>query len=96
MLNPWNINGLVDLEKDTGRKVNTNLQIQLHDSVNGLKRKVAESSLDTRFDVDLSYITSRGKWYYNSWKDKLNKSGGIANNIGVHFFDLLHYIFFGD
>ena len=93
VLNPWNIDGLIDVEKDTGRKVNTILQLRMHDSVNELKKHVAESAPDKVFDVDLTYITSRGKWYYTSWKGDVEKSGGIATNIGVHFYDMLHYIF---
>lgn len=93
VLNPWNIDSLLDIEADTGRKVNTILQLRLHDSVNELKEKVANSPSDTKFDVDLSYVTSRGKWYYTSWKGDDSKSGGIATNIGVHFYDMLHYVF---
>jgi len=93
VLNPWNIDGLIEIEKDTGQKVNTILQLRLHDSVNELKKRVAESPSNTKFDVDLTYITSRGKWYYTSWKGEEAKSGGIATNIGVHFYDMLHYIF---
>ena len=93
VLNPWNIDGLIDIENDTGRKVNTILQLRMHDSVNELKKYVAQSAPDKIFDVDLTYITSRGKWYYTSWKGDVEKSGGIATNIGVHFYDMLHYIF---
>jgi len=93
VLNEWNIDGLIDVEKDTGRRVNTILQLRLHDSVNELKAQVEASSPDTSFDVDLAYITSRGKWYYSSWKGEEARSGGIATNIGVHFYDMLHYIF---
>lgn len=93
VLNPWNIDGLQDVEEDTGRKVNTILQLRLHDSVNELKQRVALSKTNEKFDVDLSYITSRGKWYYASWKGDVSKSGGIATNIGVHFYDMLHYVF---
>lgn len=93
VLNPWNIDGLVDVERDTGKKVNTILQLRMHDSVNELKKRVAQSKSDEIFDVDLTYITSRGKWYHTSWKGDVEKSGGIATNIGVHFYDMLHYIF---
>lgn len=93
VLNPWNIDSLLDIEADTGNKVNTILQLRLHDSVNELKAKVANSPGNTKFDVDLSYITSRGKWYFTSWKGDESKSGGIATNIGVHFYDMLHYVF---
>lgn len=93
VLNPWNIDGLQDVEKDTGRKVNTILQLRMHDSVNELKQSIEQSPSNSKFDVDLTYITSRGKWYYTSWKGDLEKSGGIATNIGVHFYDMLHYVF---
>jgi len=93
VLNPWNIDGLIDMEKDTGGEINTILQLRLHDSVNELKARVAASPKDTKFDVDLTYITSRGKWYYTSWKGEDAKSGGISTNIGVHFYDMLHYVF---
>jgi len=93
VLNPWNIDGLQDVEKDSGQRVNTILQLRLHDSVNALKKRVEESPADKRFDVDLTYITSRGHWYQVSWKGDEEKSGGIATNIGVHFYDMLHYIF---
>ena len=93
VLNPWNIDGLQDVEKDTGQKVNTILQLRMHDSVNELKERVESSPADKKFDVDLTYITSRGKWYYTSWKGNIEKSGGIATNIGVHFYDMLHYVF---
>lgn len=93
VLNPWNIDSLLDVEADSGNKVNTILQLRLHDSVNELKARVANSPADTKFDVDLSYITSRGKWYSTSWKGDESKSGGIATNIGVHFYDMLHYVF---
>lgn len=93
VLNPWNIDGLVEVEKDTGRKVNTILQLRMHNSVNKLKQHVAQSPPDKVFDVDLTYITARGRWYQTSWKGNLEKSGGIATNIGVHFYDMLYYIF---
>ena len=93
VLNPWNIDGLQEVERDTGRRVSTILQLRLHDSVNALRERVAASPANERFDVDLSYITSRGNWYQVSWKGEEAKSGGIATNIGVHFYDMLHYIF---
>lgn len=92
VLNPWNIDGLQEIERETGRKVNSILQLRLHESVIALKHKV-ESSADTVFDIDLTYLTSRGKWYYASWKGDVSKSGGIATNIGVHFFDMLAWVF---
>jgi UDP-N-acetyl-2-amino-2-deoxyglucuronate dehydrogenase len=93
VLNPWNIDGLIELERDTGRKVNTILQLRLHPSIIELKKRVEASSSDIKFDVDLTYITSRGAWYMQSWKGDSKKSGGIATNIGVHFFDMLHFVF---
>lgn len=93
VLNPWNIDALLDMEKDTGRKVNTILQLRVHPAIIALREKVQSSKKDTKHEVDLTYITSRGHWYLQSWKGDLKKSGGIATNIGVHFFDMLHFIF---
>jgi UDP-N-acetyl-2-amino-2-deoxyglucuronate dehydrogenase len=93
VLNPWNIDGLQEIERDTGRKVNTILQLRVHPSIVALREKVRGQAKDAKHDVDLTYITSRGRWYLQSWKGDLKKSGGIATNIGVHFFDMLHYIF---
>jgi UDP-N-acetyl-2-amino-2-deoxyglucuronate dehydrogenase len=93
VLNPWNIDGLKEIENDTGRKINTILQLRLHPAINALRDRVRNSPADTKFDVDLTYITSRGNWYLQSWKGEEKKSGGIATNIGVHFYDMLHYVF---
>ncbi len=93
VLNPWNIDALVDYEKETGKKVNTILQLRLHPSIIALKKTVEKSPLKEKFDIDLTYITSRGKWYLQSWKGDESKSGGIATNIGIHFFDMLHFVF---
>jgi UDP-N-acetyl-2-amino-2-deoxyglucuronate dehydrogenase len=93
VLNPWNIDGLLDIERDTGHRVNTILQLRLHPAIIALKQKVEQSQHDTKHDVDLTYVTSRGHWYLRSWKGDLKKSGGIATNIGVHFFDMLHFVF---
>lgn len=92
VLNPWNIDALQEIEQETGKKINTILQLRLHKSVIELKKKI-EASPKEIFDIDLTYITSRGTWYYASWKGNINKSGGVATNIGVHFFDMLHWIF---
>ena len=96
VLNPWNIDALKEIEKETGKKVNTILQLRLHPSIIALKERVTkelQENPDKVYDVDLTYLTSRGKWYFISWKGDESKSGGIATNIGVHFFDMLTYIF---
>lgn len=92
VLNPWNIDALQEIEKETGKKVYTILQLRLHKSVIELREKILKSPKDVH-DIDLTYITSRGTWYYASWKGNVNKSGGVATNIGVHFFDMLYWIF---
>lgn len=93
VLNPHNIDGLVELEKDTGRRVNTILQLRLHPAIVALKNKIAAEPAGKIHDVELTYITSRGLWYYTSWKGDVEKSGGIATNIGVHFYDMLSFLF---
>lgn len=93
VLNPWNIDALQEIEKETGKKVNTILQLRLHPSVIALRERIHQQPKDKKWEVDLSYITSRGNWYFTSWKGELTKSGGIATNIGVHFFDMLSWIF---
>ncbi|MGC9374628.1 MAG: Gfo/Idh/MocA family oxidoreductase [Bacteroidales bacterium] len=93
VLNPWNIDALQEIEKETGKKVNNILQLRLHPSIIALKQKIDQASKDKVFDVDLTYITSRGNWYFISWKGDLEKSGGVATNIGVHFYDMLTWIF---
>src|SRR5262249_53457481 len=92
VLNPWNIDGLAEIEGETGRRISTILQLRLHPAIQALKSKV-DASTKNRFDVELTYITSRGLWYHQSWKGDEEKSGGIATNIGVHFFDALVHIF---
>lgn len=94
VLNPWNIDGLAEAEASTGRKVNTILQLRLHPAISALRERVQTEAADRpKHEVDLTYITSRGCWYFYSWKGEERKSGGIATNIGVHFFDMLHFIF---
>lgn len=93
VLNPWNVDALAEIEAETERRVFTILQLRLHPSVIALKEMVAASDPAKRYDVDLKYITSRGRWYHFSWKGDVDKSGGIATNIGVHFFDMLTWIF---
>lgn len=95
VLNPWNIDGLIDIERDTGRRINTILQLRLHPAIVALRETVRGSGGSGKHEVDLAYITSRGNWYLQSWKGEERKSGGIATNIGVHFFDMLHFIFGG-
>lgn len=91
VLNPWNIDGLLEMEQETGRKVSTILQLRLHPSIQALRERVRRSG--RRHDVELTYITARGRWYDVSWKGDEAKSGGVTTNIGVHFFDMLHFVF---
>ncbi|PNU18674.1 oxidoreductase [Geothermobacter hydrogeniphilus] len=96
VLNPWNIDALQEIEQESGKRVNTILQLRLHPSIIALKKEVEEkiqSEPGKMFEVDLSYLTSRGRWYQVSWKGDEQKSGGVATNIGVHFFDMLAYVF---
>ena len=93
VLNHWNIDALQAIEKDTGKKVHTVLQLRLHPAIIALKKEVETAPARTKFDVNLTYITSRGKWYFTSWKGDSKKSGGVATNIGVHFYDMLHFVF---
>lgn len=93
VLNPWNIDALKAIEQETGKKIYTILQLRHHQSILDLKTKVDAAPKGKVFDVDLTYLTSRGKWYYASWKGDVSKSGGIASNIGVHFFDMLSWVF---
>ena len=93
VLNAYNIDNLMEVEKETGHKAYTILTLRLHDSIVELKKEVDEGHDDQVYDVDLTYITSRGKWYYASWKGDVHKSGGIATNIGVHFYDMLQWVF---
>jgi UDP-N-acetyl-2-amino-2-deoxyglucuronate dehydrogenase len=93
VLNPWNIDGLVEIEKETGRKISTILQLRLHPAIIALREKIQKNSSGKKYDINLRYITSRGHWYHISWKGDSQKSGGIATNIGIHFFDMLIWIF---
>ena len=93
VLNPWNIEALMEIEKETGGQVFTILQLRLHPAIIALKEKIDAAPLGKKNQVDLQYITSRGHWYHASWKGDVQKSGGIATNIGVHFFDMLMWIF---
>ncbi len=93
VLNPWNIDALARMEEESGRKINNILQLRVHPSIIALKEKIENGPKDKIYDVDLTYLTSRGHWYYTSWKGDVTKSGGIATNIGVHFYDMLAFIF---
>lgn len=93
VLKPSNAEALIELEKETGKKINTILQLRLHPNVIKLKEKIDNGDKNKIYDFDLTYITSRGNWYYTSWKGEGSKSGGIATNIGIHFFDMLIWLF---
>ena len=93
VLNPWNLDALAKMEKESGQRVWNILQLRLHESIIELKKKVNTAPKDKIFDIDLTYLTSRGNWYYTSWKGDVSKSGGVASNIGVHFYDMLSWIF---
>jgi UDP-N-acetyl-2-amino-2-deoxyglucuronate dehydrogenase len=93
VLNPWNLDALANMEKESGQRVWNILQLRLHQSIIDLKKKVDAAPKNKVFDIDLTYLTSRGNWYYTSWKGDYSKSGGIATNIGVHFYDMLSWIF---
>ena len=96
VLNPWNINQLQQIVNETGKKVHNILQLRLHPSIINLKKKISNELInnpDKVYNIDLTYLTSRGKWYFISWKGDISKSGGIATNIGIHFFDMLNWIF---
>jgi len=93
VLNPWNVDALQVIENETGHKINTVLQLRLHPKIAELREKILNGPKDKVYDVDLTYITSRGNWYNISWKGDIQKSGGVATNIGIHFFDMLGWIF---
>lgn len=97
VLNPWNLDLLENLERETGRRIFTVLQLRIHPSLVELKKQIEKDKAygitSSKYEVDLTYITSRGPWYRYSWKGDKAKSGGIATNIGVHFFDLLTWLF---
>lgn len=93
VLNPWNIDGLKEVEADSKGQVNTILQLRLHPAIVELRDQIRSTGSETKHDVDLTYITSRGRWYLQSWKGEAERSGGIATNIGIHFFDMLHFLF---
>ena len=93
VLNPWNLDPLQELERESGRRVYTILQLRLHPTIVALKKRIESESPKRTYPIDLTYVTSRGNWYGVSWKGDIEKSGGIATNIGVHFFDMLAWIF---
>ena len=93
VLNPWNVDALQEIENETGRKIFTVLQLRLHPKIIELRERILNGPKDKIYDIDLTYITSRGNWYYISWKGDIQKSGGVATNIGIHFFDMLGWIF---
>jgi UDP-N-acetyl-2-amino-2-deoxyglucuronate dehydrogenase len=93
VVNPWNLDAIAEIEQETGNKVNSILQLRLHPAILALRERVQSERRDTKREVDLTYVTSRGRWYLQSWKGVEHKSGGIMANIGVHFFDMLHFMF---
>ncbi len=93
VLNPWNIDALQEIEKETGNKIYTVLQLRLHPKIVELRDRIKKGPAGKVYDIDMSYITSRGNWYNISWKGDIQKSGGVATNIGIHFFDMLSWIF---
>jgi UDP-N-acetyl-2-amino-2-deoxyglucuronate dehydrogenase len=95
VINPWNLDALQELEAETGRKVNTILQLRVHPAIVELKTKLAGNPGKSKHDVILTYITGRGPWYATSWKGSSERSGGLATNIGIHLFDLLMWLFGG-
>lgn len=93
VLNPWNVDALEAAERESGKRLYNILQLRLHPAIIALKKRVDAAPAGKVFDVDLTYITSRGNWYYTSWKGDVHKSGGVATNIGVHFYDMLSWVF---
>jgi UDP-N-acetyl-2-amino-2-deoxyglucuronate dehydrogenase len=93
VVNLWNLDALEEIERDSGKKVNTILQLRLHPAVIAFREKLAREKRTAKCEVDLTYITARGRWYLQSWKGDTKKSGGVAANIGVHFYDMLHFLF---
>jgi UDP-N-acetyl-2-amino-2-deoxyglucuronate dehydrogenase len=93
VLNPWNLDALEEMERETGHRVWTILQLRHHPAILALREEVRSMPATAVHEVAVSYVTSRGPWYLQSWKGDLKKSGGIATNIGVHFFDVLHFVF---
>lgn len=95
VLNPWNLDALQEIEQESGRTVNTILQLRVHPALIALRETLQHDAPTVKHEVNLTYITSRGPWYMNSWKGNLERSGGVATNVGIHFFDLLVWLFGG-
>lgn len=93
VLNSWNLDGLTEIERETGKRVYTILQLRLHPGIIALRERIKNGPRNKVYDIDLQYMTSRGHWYHSSWKGDMSKSGGIATNIGIHFFDMLMWVF---
>lgn len=93
VLNPWNLDALAELEREYGKRIYNVLQLRVHPSIIAMREKIQRAPAGKTYAVDLTYITSRGKWYFTSWKGDISKSGGVATNIGIHFFDMLIWIF---
>jgi UDP-N-acetyl-2-amino-2-deoxyglucuronate dehydrogenase len=93
VLNPWNVDALTEIAEETGKNVFAILQLRLHPAIAKLKAQLDECPKDRKYDIDLAYIAPRGRWYMISWKGDVAKSGGVATNIGIHFFDMLQWIF---
>jgi UDP-N-acetyl-2-amino-2-deoxyglucuronate dehydrogenase len=93
VINPWNLDALQEIELETGKRINAVLQLRLHTKLLELRERLMNAKQDRKHDVVLSYVTVRGKWYFFSWKGDIQKSGGIATNIGIHFFDMLIWLF---
>ena len=93
VISPWNLDALSELEQESGNRIYSVLQLRVHPSIVALREKVQQAPKGKKYAIDLTYITSRGNWYFSSWKGDFDKSGGIATNVGVHFFDMLIWIF---
>ncbi len=93
VLNPWNLEALREMEKEIGKRIYPILQLRLHPAIIELRKRMLATANERKSDITLTYITPRGKWYLVSWKGDISKSGGIATNIGIHFFDMLEWIF---
>ncbi len=95
VLNPWNLDALAEMEEEYGRKIYNILQLRVHPAIVALKKQIENSPHrgNKKHNIDLTYITSRGNWFFHSWKGEVQKSGGVVTNIGIHFFDMLMWIF---